>query len=762
MRLDIVSTIDITNAIFQDITVFGGNMFGMNMNNAVQIKNMTMNNIVWSDNTELSLLYVLNYYGGSASIDGLYVQNSYLGEYDGFAIDNDNSNSPIFITVKNWQFKNITVSSNSFLLKLGMAKQLVAQNVTFNYIFEQDPTDTTNMMFNIRGFDMNTTGQFSISTILVNNSSMSLMNLMNIINSDISNVNVISISDVSYINSNLQNSNTLLTFSSIEANTALNISISNILISNITFTNKGYLMIFEQQTNLTVVVTNCLFENTVNASIRFEPYNKNNPSLLTNMKFVNMTVRNSSAYFKSFMEATAGAVISIYDSVFVNNCNFLSGSVVSADSLGTSISFYNSTFQNNTSVQGGVFYVENQGAIIISTSTIQNNFAIQSGVIQASNEGRYQIYSSIISKNYGYSMPISEVLLVFSNPIIINNCTIYQNTRLTKEDLLIEMKTWIVLWFISNNYKSYIISNSKYMNWIFSMYSIHLISSNFIIENSTTIYNQDYLIDGFKSQLQFNNIIIRDSISYSFVVSMSYWTFISDNLTLLKIFANKSENSILAVLFDSVVEISNLNYSISNSTVLYAYQAQVSMTNVHLSNIQLDNNLVYMTHWTEIKLQNIKITNISSAYLYAIYISDSSANLISNVSMTNISKTGMLILNTNVTEISTLTMDNVAHGIAVQSKSTISSLHDSSFVKLGSFNVSNGGALDIIDSSVNLSSSRFEQNQAQSGAAISVRCTNFNIWINQFASSRFANNTAEVQGGAIYCVNIVLKKYFFL
>ena len=87
----------------------------------------------------------------------------------------------------------------------------------------------------------------------------------------------------------------------------------------------------------------------------------------------------------------------------------------------------------------------------------------------------------------------------------------------------------------------------------------------------------------------------------------------------------------------------------------------------------------------------------------------------------------MLILNTNVTEISTLTMDNVAHGIVVQSKSTISSLHDSSFVKLGSFNVSNGGALDIIDSSVNLSSSRFEQNQAQSGAAISVRCTNFNI-----------------------------------
>ena len=749
MRLDVVNTIDITNVIFQNITVFGGNMFGMNMNNAVQIKNMTMNNIIWSDNTELSLLYVLNYYGGTANINGLYVQNSYLGEYDGFAIDNDNSNSPIFITVKNWQFKNITVSSNSFLLKLGMAKQLVAQNITFNYIFEQDPTDTTNMMFNIRGLDMNTTGQFSVSSISVNNSSMSLMNLMNIINSDISTVNAISISDVSYVNSKLQNSNTLLIFSSIEANTALNISISNILMSNITYTNKGDLILFEQQTNLTVDVTNCLFENVVNASIHFKPFNKNNPSLLTNMKFVNMTVRNSSAYFKSFMEATAGAVISIYDSVFVNNCNFLRGSVVSADSLDTSISFYNSTFQNNTSVQGGVFYVENQALIVVSNSTIQSNFAIQSGVIQASNMGRYKIYSSVISNNYAYSIPISQVFLV-SSKSAINNCTIYQNNKLAKDVILKEIQAWGILWFMSIEFKAYINANSNLMGLISNEYSMQLISSYFLIEKSTTIFNQDYFIDGFESQLQIDNTTLRDSISYSFIISLSYSTFKLDNLTLLNIFSNKHGNSVFKVLFDSVFEISNLKYSTSNSTVLYAYQAQISMANIEFSNMQLDDNLVYLAQWTDIVIKNTSASNITSTYLYAIYISDSSVKLISNVSMTNISKAGMLISNSNVTEISTLMMNNVAHGVVVQSKSTISSLHDSSFVKLGSLNISNGGALDIIDSSVNLLNSKFELNQAQNGAAISVRCTNYNIWINQFASSSFASNTAEVQGGAIY------------
>ena len=330
-------------------------------------------------------------------------------------------------------------------------------------------------------------------------------------------------------------------------------------------------MLFEQQTSVVVVVKNCLFENTVNASLHFEPYNKNNPTLVTNMKFVNMTVRNSSAYFKSFIEATTGAVISIYDSIFVNNCNFLSGSVVSADSQGTILSFYNSIFQNNTSVQGGVFYVENQGVIIINSSTIQNNFAIQSGVIQASNEGRYQIYSSVISNNYAYSMSISEILLVASESKI-NNCTIYQNLRFSKVIILNEIINWNLLWFMANSFKAYINSNSDLMGSISSGYSIHLISSNFIIENSTTIYNQDYFIDGFESTIQINNTTLRESMTYSSIVYLSYSTFVSDSLTLLNVFSNNSGNSIFDVLFGSYIDISNLKYSNSNSTLLYTYK----------------------------------------------------------------------------------------------------------------------------------------------------------------------------------------------
>ena len=745
--MDAVRKVELSNVHLQNIIWYGGDLVAVYLTFGIKLSNFTMTSMI-GRNTN-ALIIAQTYNGGYVNFDGFYLSNSSLGGFNGFVVDNDNSNNPSYVTSKNFYFKNVTLLSLNYLIKWEIVKQLVIHNFTFDYIIQKDPIDTTNMMFNIRGLDMNTTGQFLISSISVQNSSVSLMNLMNVINSNISAVNLVSISDISYINSNFQSTDNLVTLSSIEVNAALNISISNVLMTNITFENKGVLMLFEQQTNLIVVVTNCLFENTVNATLHFEPYNKNNPNLLTNIKFVNMTVRNSNAYFKSFMDATAGAVISIYNSVFVNNCNFLSGSVVSADSKGTSFSFYNSTFQNNTSVQGGVFYVENQGTIIISTSTIQNNFAIQSGVVQASNEGSYQIYSSVISNNYAYSMSISEVMLV-SSESIINNCTIYHNVWLTKDVILNEIKMWSLLWFMTSKFKAYINSNSHLMGSISSEYSIQLISSNFIIENSTTIYNQDYFIDGFESQLQINNTVLRDCISYSFIVTLSYSTFVSDSLTMLSIFSNKLGCSMLSVLFGSVIEISNLKYSGSNSTLLYAYQTQVGLSNVELSNMPLDDNLVYMTQWTGITLQNMSVVNLTSAISYAVFISDSSANLIRNMSMTNISKSGMLISNTKVMEISTLVMNNVAHGAVVQSKSIISSLHDSSFAKTGSVNILNGGALDIIDSAVKLSNSKFEQCQAQNGAAISVKCTNYNFWNNHFASSSFVNNRAEAQGGAIY------------
>ena len=217
-------------------SIFSGNLIAVYFALGINISNLTMTGLT-GKNT-YALAYIQTYNGGYANLDGYYLSNSSLGGYNGFVLANDNSGNPSFLTVKNCQFKNITMLTSSSLIKSGVVKQLVVQNATFNYIVQKDLRDTTNKIFNFRGMDMNTTGQFSISSVSVQSSSVSLMNLVNIINSNISTVNTVSISDISYINSNLQSSDSLIALSSIEVNAALNISISNVLMSNITFLNQ--------------------------------------------------------------------------------------------------------------------------------------------------------------------------------------------------------------------------------------------------------------------------------------------------------------------------------------------------------------------------------------------------------------------------------------------------------------------------------------------------------------------------------------------
>lgn len=81
----------------------------------------------------------------------------------------------------------------------------------------------------------------------------------------------------------------------------------------------------------------------------------------------------------------------------------------------------------------------------------------------------------------------------------------------------------------------------------------------------------------------------------------------------------------------------------------------------------------------------------------------------------------MYISATNITEVSFLEVKDTARGLIIKDKSTIISFSNSSFTKIGSANVPYGAALDVIDSEVSLYNLKFEQNHAQSGAAVSVR-----------------------------------------
>ena len=317
--------------------------------------------------------------------------------------------------------------------------------------------------------DFNTTGSFSINQVFAYNSSISLLNMRNIINTNITNSIALPISNIGYINSTFEYSDSIINLKSIEIDSTLQLQISNILMSDITFIRDGNLILFQQQTKVPMIVTNSIFQNVYGGGIQFKAYNKNNLTLTTNIIFVNMTATNCNSNTQSFMTATTGSVISVYNSSFVNNCNYMNGAVASAEALSASISFYNSVFQNNTAVKGAVFNVDNQGYISWTNCTIQNNFAIQSGVIQASNDGYFGIYSSVVSNNYAFTVPIGELFLA-SVTSIISNWTISNNVVLTSNFIVSQLTKCDLLWFMLNDFKTFISQNTQLINTASTQY----------------------------------------------------------------------------------------------------------------------------------------------------------------------------------------------------------------------------------------------------------------------------------------------------
>ena len=711
----------------------------------ITVSNATFVNVRGANTDVYSIIFLETYTGTNIDVNGIYMYDSQLDQHKGIHASNYLAGYEPYLTLVNCIFKNITMKSGSTLISTIVVKKLVLQNITISQITQEDPKETSNIIIKVRGMNLNTTSSFEISNINMSNSSVSLLDLSNIYNSQITGKSV-KISDISYTNSIIQYKDDLIIIEGIETYNDFTITIDNIVISNITFVRGGNIIVFEQQTAQTLVVTNSYFENNIGSSIHFEAYNKNNPTLKTNMKFVNMTIINSSGDSQSSLVVSTGSLISIYNSSFINNNNLLSGSVASVDSLNTILQFINSTFQNNTSIKGGVFNVEDQGTLILINWTLQNNFALQSGVIQGSNDGYFEIYSSTISENYAYSIPISELFLV--SPLsIISNWQIMNNNALTQSIILQEIKKWNLLWFLSQSYKAYLSSNTNQISSLANKNWFQLISSSLSIESSTVIQNQSYVVDSFQSNFTSKDIIIKNWQTSANIFSISSTNLIANNLTILNISSLADHSSVISGQFQSVISMSNIKYTNSSTVFVRSDSTQLNMDGIETSSISLNENLISFTGCTNISLKgfNIYSINLTASIIYS---STSSFDIIQNVVISNIKSVGFEFYFSNVTQIIDLSFINLSKGMTI-TNSQINSISNSMFSGCGDSSIIYGGAIDIVESSSTIYNWSFSNNLAQSGGAISVRWSQNTTWNSKITQNQFSNNRAIYKGGAI-------------
>ena len=217
----------------------------------------------------------------------------------------------------------------------------------------------------------------------------------------------------------------------------------------------------------------------------------------------------------------------------------------------------------------------------------------------------------------------------------------------------------------------------------------------------------------------------------------------------INISMNDSNDYVMSALFDSTIIMNNISYANSTSMFLNSYAAVLSLQNIDATLLSIQSSLFSFSSCSGVKLININIHKIDLSIDSMIYASSTSFDLLQNLTLSEFNTTGYQLISSNVTKMLMCSFARINKGMIIQN-SNINLISNSTFSSWGLSNVLNGGAIDIIDSKTTIESSKFISNVAQNGAAVSIRCSNYNTCINKISNSNLNNNRAIVNGGGIY------------
>ena len=297
-----------------------------------------------------------------------------------------------------------------------------------------------------------------------------------------------------------------------------------------------------------------------------------------------------------------GSLISVFDEthLLISDSSFSSvfcyeeGAVLFAGKQKAKVVIMRSNFTANASVQGGVFYVESDSVIQIFDSQIFNNFGVTSGVIQAKDNGYYEIYNTKIFNNYAVSSSVSQIFDSVGTSII-SNSTIYSNKVLNSLEVSSELTSACnYLCFFSENFRQYLIGlPSKYQTSSINM-NFQVISAALQILNNTEIFSTDAILDSYLSNVELQNVKIREINS----ISGNILIFTSTTLTIINTevesISSLDRSSLISVSLGSIITINGLIFSNSNIALLNIISAQATLEGLAFHNITSKLSSIYI------------------------------------------------------------------------------------------------------------------------------------------------------------------------
>ena len=535
------------------------------------------------------------------------------------------------------------------------------------------------------------------------------------------------------------------------------ISFENIEFSNLTFLSGGNMMSLKQQMRHPVNITNLYMEDIVGGSFLVEATNKQSLDNPTIIHLHNFTTSNVNLEFSSLILTLQGGELYVYDSQLSNIFWFEEGAVLFAGFRDTTVAFHNTLFQNNTSINGANFNIEDSSVVKWYGCTFSDNFAVQGGVLVAREDGYFELYNSTITNNYALSYSAFEIFNS-AEVSIVDNCTINRNEVITQAEILSEINVrWSKLWFLTQEFKTFINERLDVLSIIASKYAFGSIYGAFIIRNYTRISEQAYTIDSFSSTVtvedtSFDTIeLVESTVKFS----NTNFTFSGTNITGITA-ANNSEFAFITGSLDSKLDFNNIKFY-ENSVPLIEFRDSSDLENGIFNTIS---DIEVFDWWSPrytivlddvggIAISDIRLYNISTNADTIFFTRESEISSLDNLQANNISKNILGVKKTNIISANNVTITNWLQGITLTDESNIA-LNQSTFMNLGTLTELVGGALQIVDSNLTVSRSTFSNNRGYSGAAIKLDCVAGTVCSYMIDMNNFTSNTAIESGGAIY------------
>ena len=277
--------------------MIGFNLLSTQYTFFVELNNVVLKNVTNIGAIDLSIFLISPVPQGTVIVNNLTAVDTNIGKRNLFHYSINGFGTFI---ASDFYFANIVMGVDSSLILTDSIQSLMINNINVSNVTQSDSEGQDSTILNLGNIVISDTGTYSIIGMTVTNSSISMLSLNGITNSQSINSTLL-FSDLSYSDSHIDFSQELFTIGSQASDTSINIVVSNVYMTNLTFPLNGNMFTFKHQTANPIHLNNMHFENNFGASIYLESEGAQNTDSKTKVVMSNITANNVNSNTRSFI-----------------------------------------------------------------------------------------------------------------------------------------------------------------------------------------------------------------------------------------------------------------------------------------------------------------------------------------------------------------------------------------------------------------------------------------------------------------------------